>query len=526
MSIVPKMSISARVGLMAAVFAVIGSALAAFGFRAMQHATEREHRSANYLTPQLERIGQMYLTLTRISLQSRHAMLARNPQELDDTLKDIARLSGELERLTAEFERNIQSEKERELFGRVKERRTAFLAEAQAVLDHIKAGRKDEAFAHLADKLVPARNQWLDVMEAQRQHQQKLLVDTMGEINDDGVLIKGILGALIAFFVVSGLLQFFISRSMIRSRAAQAGQRAEQVALGDLRLFAQDDSCDEFSGLIGSLQTMRDKLEGLIVGIRASVDQVATGSQQIATGNQDLSSRTEQQAASLQETAASMEQLTSTVRQSADSARQANQLAQAASSAAGKGGEAVGQVVSTMQAITESSKKIAEIIGVIDGIAFQTNILALNAAVEAARAGEQGRGFAVVAGEVRNLAQRSAQAAREIKSLISDSVQKVEDGSRQVNEAGSTMGEIVAQVKRVTDLIGEITAATGEQSAGIGQVGQAVSQLDQTTQQNAALVEQSAAAAASLKEQADRLAQAVAVFKLSRREARHAAAMV
>ena len=255
-----------------------------------------------------------------------------------------------------------------------------------------------------------------------------------------------------------------------------------------------------------------------------SADAITTASREIAQGNHDLSSRTEQQASSLQQTAASMEQMTSAVKQNADAAKQANQLAASASQVAEKGGEVVGQVVATMQDISASSKKIAEIISVIDGIAFQTNILALNAAVEAARAGEQGRGFAVVAGEVRNLAQRSAQAAREIKSLIGESVAKVENGSRLVNDAGQTMNDIVTQVKRVTDLIGEITSSTLEQSSGITQVNQAVSQLDQMTQQNAALVEQSAAAAQSLKEQADRLAQAVAIFKLSRQETTQAIA--
>jgi methyl-accepting chemotaxis protein len=264
---------------------------------------------------------------------------------------------------------------------------------------------------------------------------------------------------------------------------------------------------------------MRAQFSQVVGEVRNGVESVSTASGEIAAGNQDLSSRTEQQASSLQETAASMEELTTTVKQSADNARQANQLANTASEAASKGGAVVGQVVSTMEEITASSRKIADIISVIDGIAFQTNILALNAAVEAARAGEQGRGFAVVAGEVRNLAQRSAQAAREIKTLISDSVEKVDAGSKQVAEAGATMNEIVTQVRRVTDLIGEISSAALEQSSGIGQVNEAITQMDQVTQQNAALVEQSAAAAASLKAQANQLAEAVAVFKLSHAEA-------
>jgi methyl-accepting chemotaxis protein len=292
---------------------------------------------------------------------------------------------------------------------------------------------------------------------------------------------------------------------------------AGKLADGDLAARFSIDSRDELGELAHSLERMREAFAKMIGDIRTTSDSVSVASSQIAQGNADLSARTEQQAGNLQETAASMEQLSATVKNNANTARQANQLAASASEVAARGGQAVGQVVSTMTEIQASSRKIAEIIGVIDGIAFQTNILALNAAVEAARAGEQGRGFAVVAGEVRNLAQRSAQAAREIKQLISDSVEKVDSGSRQVTEAGQTMRDIVDQVKRVADLIGEITSATLEQDSGIGQINAAVTQLDQMTQQNAALVEQSAAAAESLKQQAARLAQAIAIFKLGRR---------
>jgi aerotaxis receptor len=292
-------------------------------------------------------------------------------------------------------------------------------------------------------------------------------------------------------------------------------QQAKQVASGQPADDVAFDRVDEIGLLLRSITQAGLNLRSLVDDVSQQVGGVETASAEIALGNADLSSRTEQQASSLQQTAASMEQMSGTVAQNADSAKQANQLAITASNAAARGGAAVGEAVATMAVITTSSKKIAEIIGVIDGIAFQTNILALNAAVEAARAGEQGRGFAVVAGEVRNLAQRSAQAAREIKGLISDSVSKVESGAQVVGEAGRSMGEIVAQVKRVSDLIAEITTATVEQSSGIGQVNQAVTHLDQMTQQNAALVEQSAAAAESLREQAVRLGQAVAVFRLA-----------
>ena len=267
--------------------------------------------------------------------------------------------------------------------------------------------------------------------------------------------------------------------------------------------------------LLDALGRMQDNLAKTVAQIRTGADTIATASSEIASGNLDLSSRTEEQASSLEETASSMEELTSTVKQNADNARQANQLAVSASDVAGRGGRVVSQVVDTMGEINTSSRKIVDIISVIDGIAFQTNILALNAAVEAARAGEQGRGFAVVAGEVRNLAQRSASAAKEIKSLIGDSVEKVDAGSKLVAEAGSTMDELVDGVKRVADIMAEITAASREQSDGIEQVNQAVTQMDQVTQQNAALVEEAAAAAESLQDQAKRLAQAVSVFRIS-----------
>jgi methyl-accepting chemotaxis protein len=296
----------------------------------------------------------------------------------------------------------------------------------------------------------------------------------------------------------------------------QAVAVAGRIAQGDLSEVLHTQGHDETAVLLQSLQRMQESLRTLVGQVRQSADSIQLASQEVAVGNQDLSQRTEQTAGSLQVTASSVEQLHGAVSQSADSARQANQLAASASAVAERGGQVVSQVVSTMDEINHSSKKIADIIGTIDGIAFQTNILALNAAVEAARAGEQGRGFAVVASEVRSLAQRSAAAAREIKSLIGASVERVETGTRLVSDAGSTMGEIVSSVQRVTDMIGEITHAATEQSSGLGQVNQAVSELDRMTQQNAALVEQSAAAAESLKDQAARLAGLVATFRLER----------
>jgi methyl-accepting chemotaxis protein len=295
----------------------------------------------------------------------------------------------------------------------------------------------------------------------------------------------------------------------------QASEFARRVAGGELHSTVATERRDEVGDLLRALASMQAQLHQVVGEVRASADSIALASAEVSQGNNDLSQRTENAASNLQQTAASMEQLTVTLRHSSDAAQQANQLASSASDVAQRGGVVVSQVVSTMDEINASSKKIADIIGTIDGIAFQTNILALNAAVEAARAGEQGRGFAVVASEVRNLAQRSAAAAKEIKALIGNSVDKVESGGRLVADAGKTMHEIVASVQRVSDIIAEITAAASEQSQGIGQVNGAVNQLDQMTQQNAALVEQSAAAAESLREQADKLSGVVATFKLS-----------
>jgi len=322
---------------------------------------------------------------------------------------------------------------------------------------------------------------------------------------------------IIAFGVIALLLgalsSWLVTRSVTQPMR-EAIAAAHRVKDGDLAITIDASGRDETAQLLLAMAAMSANLRQVVGAVRSGVDSVTTASTQIASGNQDLSARTEQQASNLQETASSMEQFTSTIQQSADNAKQANQLAAAASETASRGGAAVERVVTTMNEITAASKRIADIIQVIDGIAFQTNILALNAAVEAARAGEQGRGFAVVASEVRSLAQRSAQAAKEIKDLIGDSVQKVDAGGLQVAEAGQTMSEIVTQVSRVCDLIGEISAAADEQSSGIAQVNQAVGQMDQVTQQNAALVEQSAAAAESLKSQAQQLLQAVSVFRL------------
>ena len=322
------------------------------------------------------------------------------------------------------------------------------------------------------------------------------------------------IAALVAGVLIAILIGYLLVRAIV-GPLNKAIEAANRVASGDLTGEIEVDSTNELGRLLQALKSMNDSLLDLVGKVRNSNESISTASREIASGNLDLSQRTEEQASSLEETASSLEELTSTVRQNAENARQANQLAVGASEVAYKGGTVVGQVVQTMSSINDSSKKIVEIISVIDGIAFQTNILALNAAVEAARAGEQGRGFAVVATEVRTLAQRSAAAAKEIKGLINDSVAKVDEGTKLVDEAGVTMEEIVTAVKRVTDIMSEISAASQEQSSGIEQINQAVTQMDEATQQNAALVEEASAAAESMKEQAHVLTQVVSRFRLS-----------
>ncbi|HEY1128343.1 MAG TPA: methyl-accepting chemotaxis protein [Roseateles sp.] len=353
----------------------------------------------------------------------------------------------------------------------------------------------------LSDQLVK-----LQIDEAAAEYQRGQ--DTRGTAIAMTVLLTSVA------LLLGGALAWLITRS-ITEPVRRAVGFAQAVAGGDLTTAIDADGRDEIATLLGALSQMNEGLVNIVRQVRHGADSILTGAGEIASGNADLSQRTEEQAANLEQTAASMEEMNATVRQNADTAQTATQLAESASGVAVRGGEVVQKVIATMGDISASSRKIADIIGTIDGIAFQTNILALNAAVEAARAGEQGRGFAVVAGEVRALAQRSAQAAREIKALIGQSVDNVDAGSRLVGDAGTTMTEIVSQVRRVADLIGEIGSATQEQTTGIGQVSEAVSQLDRVTQQNAALVEQAAAAADSLRSQAQRMNEVVGVFRIA-----------
>jgi methyl-accepting chemotaxis protein len=472
------------------------------------------------LFPKVKMTGEVKQLVNEQARAARNALLLESAADRERELRGIEEDRTRIGEIYKTLEPMLQSEKGKALFAELQAERSDFSREMDPFLQLVRAGNTAGARAQLFDRLRPQQLDYMKALDGFSDFQEQLMADegeqTYRDINRTELVM------ILATLVGAGLAAFFAfvaTRSVVRPLNEAVGA-LNRVADGDLTVEVDTHRGDEVGDLLKSLQATVGALRTVVGQVRTGVDSVSTASGEIAAGNQDLSSRTEQQASSLQQTAASMEELTSTVRQSADNARQANQLASAASEAAGKGGQVVGQVVATMNDITASSKKIADIISVIDGIAFQTNILALNAAVEAARAGEQGRGFAVVAGEVRNLAQRSAQAAREIKSLIGESVEKVEAGSRQVNDAGSAMSEIVSQVKRVTDLIGEISSAAGEQSSGIGQVNDAVTQMDQVTQQNAALVEQSAAAAASLRDQAERLLQAVSVFKVAQGETR------
>jgi methyl-accepting chemotaxis protein len=386
------------------------------------------------------------------------------------------------------------------------------------------ADQLPEAAALLDKQAAPAFVEWLASVNRLIDLEQKLNNDAAKEARAlSGSFLAWMLVLLAIAIGAGAVAAWAISRGLLRQLGGQpdyAVTIAGAIAAGDLSVPI-DTRADDKSSLLFAMKAMRDSLVTIVSQVRAGTLTIASASSEITAGNLDLSDRSERQAGTLEETASSMEELTGTVRQNADNARQANALAESASNVAQRGGAVVAQVVQTMASINDSSKQIAEIIGVIDGIAFQTNILALNAAVEAARAGEQGRGFAVVAGEVRNLAQRSAAAAREIKGLIVDSVAKVDDGAKLVDEAGSTMEEIVTSVKRVTDIMAEISLASQEQSAGIEQVNRAIGQMDETTQQNAALVEQAGAAASALQEEAENLAQLVSIFKLDAAAAHH-----
>ncbi|MFS2139151.1 methyl-accepting chemotaxis protein [Duganella sp. Dugasp56] len=409
----------------------------------------------------------------------------------------------------------IHTEKGKAALQALMAARATFTEREHHMIGLIKGKQADAGRDYLIKEVLPPQTVYLAAIEAFADTQVKGMEQFAAEASDmaDNANMLMIVLA-VAAALLAAAIGYLLTRSIVLP-LRRAVQVAQTVASGDLSTHFDACATDETGQLLTALKEMNESLKNIVGQVRSGTETIATASTQIATGNHDLSARTEQQASSLEETASSMEEITATVRENGNNARHANKLAVSASDVAVKGGAVVAQVIDTMGSINESARKIVDIIGVIDGIAFQTNILALNAAVEAARAGEQGRGFAVVASEVRNLAQRSATAAKEIKTLIGASVEKVELGSQLVNQAGSTMDEIVASVKRVTDIMAEIASATQEQDSGIEQINQAISEMDTVTQQNAALVEEAAAAAESLQDQAGSLAQLVSVFKLA-----------
>jgi methyl-accepting chemotaxis protein len=464
--------------------------------------------------PKVQQLADLTDSVNQIARDQRDMLIWDDAAKNAATLATIAKTREHVNEVLTDMERHITSEEGRKRLAALQAARATYMPNQLAFNELITGGKRDLARTLLQDKLGPAQASYMEAIDKLKDLQIQLVGQAAreGEASFQTTLIL-LLALLGAMTTLGGVLAWRLARSITVPLDAAVAV-AERVTVGDLTVQIDTRANDETGRLMKSLQTMTSSLTTIVSQVRASSESIATGSAQIATGNTDLSQRTETQASSLQQTAASMEELSGTVKNSAASARQANQLAVAASAAATHGGELVDVVVGTMGEISTASRKISEIIGVIDGIAFQTNILALNAAVEAARAGEQGRGFAVVASEVRSLAQRSAAAAREIKTLIGASVDRVEAGSRQVAEAGHTMTEIVGSVQRVSDIISEISLAAAEQSNGIGQVNGAVADLDRMTQQNAALVEQSTAAAESLKDQATRLSSLVDTFRL------------
>ncbi len=505
-----KLSLGAKIWLPAVVTATVIAGMAVLtAVRTIRSVDAVQAEQA--LQREKSEISAQWRGLTQANAGQAFAILSSSDPELGKTLKpDMEAISARISELQKRLD-SLADAEEKGLLEQV----------AKARAEYIEL-RKSQTTAHASGPLPPDALAQLKAAIKAYDDRQQAFVALMKQRSDQAAadfrderirsvwVIASVLLGLSSLLVLSGL---YTARSIVRP-LKQAVSTTERIARGDLTANVDTSRHDEVGDMMRGLQNMTESLRRLIAEVRSGATTIQQASAEVAVGSADLSTRTEETASNLQETASSMEQLTGAVRQSADAAAQANQLASSAATAAQRGGTVVGQVVDNMQDISASSRKIGDIIGVIDGIAFQTNILALNAAVEAARAGEQGRGFAVVAGEVRSLAQRSAEAAKEIKSLIGASVDKVEHGARLVQDAGHTMEEIVSSVRRVSDIIGEITAGAAEQRDGIDQVNLAVGQLDQMTQQNAALVEQSAAAADSMKHQASRLSELVSTFRL------------
>ena len=450
--------------------------------------------------------------INRIARAMRNMIIIADPAELRKGLDTIANAKKGIAENIEMLEKTTLSSDGKAKLKIVIDARASYIPLQTEFVNLAEAGKKSEATTLLLTRLRPTQLAYFDALDKLTEYQGNLMISSGKEAEDEYHNARNMMIILALFALgLAAVVALYVTRSITRP-LIQAVELSDAVAAGDLTKKIEVNSHDETGQLLQALKIMNEKLLGIVSDVRQSSDSVGSAAKQISAGNNDLSQRTQEQASALEETASSMEQMTSTTKQNADNARQANQLAVGARDQAEKGGEVVTKAVAAMGEINASSRKIADIIGVIDEIAFQTNLLALNAAVEAARAGEQGRGFAVVASEVRNLAQRSAGAAKEIKGLISESVDKVKAGSELVDASGRTLTEIVASVKKVTDIVAEIAAASQEQSAGIEQVNKAVMQMDEVTQQNAALVEEAAAASKSMEEQAEKMVEMMSFF--------------
>jgi len=517
MTIINNMKIGVRLGLAFGVMLLLLIVVVALALRRANLVHEDVNTILNDRYKNVEQASQIKYNVSVIHQKFRDAALEDHADAAKKEAEAIEVLRAKNKELLDQLDKSIDAPRARDIYNAILASRDKDVAAQRELFATLAKGDQASAKTILRTTVADTGRAYERALSDLVEYQAKIMDEGSRNVQEHmSYMRKGLLAITAVAIILGCLAASWATRSITRP-INQAMQVARRVADGDLSAQIEVNSRDETGQLMQALKDMNDSLARIVGEVRGGSDAISTASNQIASGNLDLSSRTEQQAGALEETASSMEELTSTVKQNADNAQQANQLAASASEIALKGGAVVSEVVQTMGSINASSKKIADIIGVIDSIAFQTNILALNAAVEAARAGEQGRGFAVVAAEVRSLAQRSAAAAKEITALIDDSVERVGAGAKLVDQAGATMDEVVASVKRVTDIIGEITYASQEQSTGIEQVNQAIKQMDDVTQQNAALVEQAAAAAQSMQDQAATLAKVVSVFKLDDR---------